>query len=209
MNTVSGSFERSREVALELLTQAKIIFRDDAEKLSFAEQIAKAANGYPGWMVLAVETIHAGQPLGDLPTSQNALAARYVSEILLQDQSSHLPPNVVRELLRWIALFQRIDLENSSLVEFLRERADISTEGQIEDCVRSLTKRRVLTVRGINKQYRLIKPDVIRDYLLKDWLVDSTGDHPRPSPVNRFPKAHAIELVGLCRRHGCKSPHRE
>ena len=178
-------FSQACQVAAALLEQTAIRDRPPEEKQKFAEQIARAADRFPGWIVLAIETLQGGDALADLPTSHEELAGRYLNEVIRQDTTSHVSAASLFEVLRWIALVQRLDLENSTLLDFLSKKASLGNVGQLEDCIRSLTARRVLSVRGIKKQYRLIKPDVIRDHILRIWLVDSTGDHPRPSAAAR------------------------
>ena len=178
-------FPEACRVAGALLDQTAIRARPTEEKQKFAEQIARAADRFPGWIILAIETLQGGDALADLPKSHEELAGRYLNEVIRQDTTSHVPAASLLEVLRWIALVQRLDTENAALLDFLSKKASLGSVGQLEDCIRSLAARRVLAVRGIKKQFRLIKPDVIRDHILRLWLVDSTGDHPRPSAAAR------------------------
>jgi hypothetical protein len=68
------------------------------------------------------------------------------------------------------------------IVGFLAKKAGFSGEAELKRALISLVKRKFAVNRGINGRLYEIKPDVINEFILSDWLTIEDGNQFRPSP---------------------------
>ena len=105
-----------------------------------------------------------------------------------QDEFSHQD---VERVLRWLALAGNINRESLGTMDLLAERAGIEDGVRLGAIVNRLIERRALIERGAYKRIVEVKPDVIRDRILIDWLTAEVGGATNP----RFPTKEARELA--------------
>jgi hypothetical protein len=135
----------------------------------WAKIIGKISNGFPIWTTVAVFLIKEGKSINDLPNDEYGLATLYVEEII-----KHMPTVLngdqlaFREFLQLLALFQPINVEtDKDLLDFIAQRINLRRKEYIQALFSNLIDRRVCKKRGRLVE---IKPDVIRDHVLYEWL---------------------------------------
>jgi hypothetical protein len=157
-----------------------------------AKQIARSFDRHPIWMALAVHLLEQDGDLSKLPTTAEDLARSYVREIA--EQASETDPKVVRDLLRWIALFRVFNRRDAALLSEVTRRLQMSEETLLAELAR-LVKRKAMRQRGAYDRLVEVKPDVIRDYILREWLVIDTGFGPTPYQRSKAASDLADELL--------------
>jgi hypothetical protein len=194
---------RVQELALHALPQndAESICNDLLQHPSFASMtleqreetarvIAKRVSPFPIWLTLAVHLLETQHNLANIPESSRELAELYLREIT--DRQSDISPRDVLQLLRWIALLGTIDRSNDTTIRFIGEGAGVEDANQVRVRMLKLVQRRALTERGAKNRLVEIKPDVLRDHILKSWLSQDLGYGDEPV----VPSSEAKALVG-------------
>ena len=144
------------------------------------EQLSIACEGYPVWIGLAVHLIREEGSTRSLPQSSKGLVDHYLREIERNHNTSLCDTRCLRSVLQWVALFKTCNSDNSILLNFIARQSGVSAE-QITGLLQNLTERQALRNWGVNKRLYAIKPDVIRDHILRRWLIDETSNSPKPS----------------------------
>lgn len=141
-----------------------------------AQQLAELFSCHPIWMTLAAHLLKKNGNLDDLPNKAAELARAYVEEIRNgvwgRDQ---LRSEKILHLLRWIALLGVVNREDDGCIELLREKSDLQSSDEVRIILKQLVEKRVLVQRGVRNRLVELKPDVLRDYLLLDWLSHDVG----------------------------------
>ncbi|MGD2085145.1 MAG: hypothetical protein PVH61_03080 [Candidatus Aminicenantes bacterium] len=152
-----------------LLKCEKLKDKKEDDLRSWAKIIGKISNGFPIWATVAIFLMEKEKSINELPNDEYGLATLYVEEII-----KHIPTELngeklaFREFLQLLALFQPINVEtDKELLDFIAQEINLRREEYIHDLFSNLIDRKVCKKRG-----RLIeiKPDVIRDHVLYDWL---------------------------------------
>lgn len=161
-----------------------------AEVLDAASKsIAKQFSGHPVWITLAVHLVESFGDWQKLPTTSQELAREYIREIV--ERQDTFPPKDVERVLRWLALAGNINRESLGTMDLLAERAGVEDGARLGAIVNRLIERRALVERGAHKRIVEVKPDVIRDRILIDWLTAEVGGATNP----RLPTKAARELA--------------
>ncbi|UCH96367.1 MAG: hypothetical protein JSV88_05810 [Candidatus Aminicenantes bacterium] len=157
-------------LSYNLLTKCEELkaVREDDLRI-WAIRIGKISNGFPIWTTIAVFLIKEGKSINDLPNDEYKLAKLYVEEII-----KYIPIELngdqltFREFLQLLALFQPINVEtDKELLDFIAQRINLQREEYIHALLSNLINRKVCKKRGRLVE---IKPDVIRDHVLYEWL---------------------------------------
>ncbi len=86
-------------------------------------------------------------------------------------------------MLRWLAIAQPINREQLGVLEYLASVVGLSDATTVGRILEDLSRRRVVTLYGINRRQVEVRPDVFRDHLLLDWLTyESSSGARKPSP---------------------------
>ena len=136
---------------------------------SWAKIIGKISNGFPIWTTVAIFLIKEGKSINDLPNDEYGLATLYVEEIIKNFSTDlNVDKLAFREFLQLLALFQPINVEtDKELLDFIAQEINLRREEYIHALFSNLINRKVCKKRGRLVE---IKPDVIRDHVLYDWL---------------------------------------
>ena len=158
------------ELAYNLLYGCDNLKKITEEQLRiWAKKIGRISNGFPMWATLAVVLIEGGRSTNDLPDDEYGLAKRYIEEIL-----RHVPRELnhneqaFKEFLELISLFQPIYFEtDQELLDFIAGRINLKSTSYLNELFNNLIERKVCKKRGRLVE---IKPDVIRDHIIYEWL---------------------------------------
>ncbi len=144
----------------------------------FLCRLAKIAAGHPVWLMLACRLIAKGRNLSELVT-MSAIASLYVNEIINEGAPDPTSKERRKNVLRWLCLLQPLNIEDTE-ADFAVEQAGISTQAFRHD-LSSFTERRAVVRSGWRQRIFELKPDVIREHILLDWLAfkDPTAVPPR------------------------------
>lgn len=144
-----------------------------------AHRIARVAQGYPMWMTIAARLRTGGAD----PPDPDALARAYVDTAL----EGIAPPGGERtqalEVLRRLALIQPVNIEAEADVAWLAEQSAAPSAPDAVGLIERLSDSELVLARG---RLRSVQPDVVRDWLLRDWLVDAKRTGGRSAAGDRL-----------------------
>src|SRR5229473_7513489 len=158
-----------------------------------ARDLASRFSRYPVWLTLAVHVLETQRDLTKVPQTAEGLADRYIEEIVgLQKQA---PREQVLALLRYVALIGTMNREDDTAVRLLGNWGGVGEETATRRTLGRLVERRALVQRGARNRLIEVKPDVMRDHLLLNWLAVNVGYGEVPFQ----PSAAAKDLVTTVR----------
>jgi hypothetical protein len=157
-----------------------------------ATELARRFGNHPVWLTFAVHQLEAHGDLHKVPEHASQLADTYLAEIIQSQDSAQ--SGTIKELLRWIALFGTLNRENTFILQVLATETRVGEIVTVLGIIHQLVQRRALTQRGASNRLVEIKPDVVRDHLLRDWLVTNVGYGDAPLR----PSAQAEALLTRC-----------
>lgn len=142
---------------------------------------------YPIWMAIAIKLLENKGNFDTMPQEVEGLAFEYLEEIIKQQQLFH--SDKILNLLRWIALFETVNREDAEVIEWIRAKVAFKNTTELQRYFDSLISRNVIFERGARNRLLKIKPDVLADYILQNWLIYKTryGDNE--------PSSEALEIV--------------
>ena len=143
---------------------------------------------YPIWMAIAIKLLESKGNLQTMPQEIEGLASDYLGEIIKQQQSLH--PEQILNLLRWTALIDTVNREDTAVIEWIRVKIGCRNSTELQQYFDSLISRQVIFVRGARNRRLKIKPDVLADYILRNWLTYSNL-----SRVDLEASSEALEIV--------------
>ena len=160
------------KLAFELLKKGNFAISTDIEMKKLSSQIAKFYDEYPIWITIAVRLLEERKSLSKIPSDQFTLAKEYLEEVILkQVRANSVEPKKLLELIRWVALFKVINTEDQTLSEFLIRKSIEKESVSLQRILIDLSTRRFLINQGLRNRMFQIKPDVMRDYVLQEWLT--------------------------------------
>lgn len=159
-----------------LLATGRLASRPEEERKRAAQDLSKRFARHPVWLTLAVQQLEERGDLTQIPVSANDLADRYLREI--EKNQDGVAPELVRGLLRWVALLRTVNRENSESIEQIAKESGVGSNTKLLEHLHSLVKRRVLVRRGARDRLFELKPDVLRDHVLLRWLSTEVGGVP-------------------------------
>ncbi len=143
---------------------------------------------YPIWMAIAIKLLEIKGNLETIPQETDGLASEYLEEIITQQQN--IPREQFLNLLRWTALFDTVNREDSVVIEWIRAKIGCRNSTELQRYFDSLIARKVIFERGSHNRLLKIKPDVLADHILRNWLT-----YRRPSELNLRISDEAQEIV--------------
>ena len=138
-----------------------------------ASELARAADDFPLWIVMAVKLLADGEPFTEFSAGRFHIADRYLQKFLEEagDQTSN--PRRFKMLLRWTALFQPVSTADDEILEFLVNETGYESKAAIIETYQDLEARRFAVAKGNQAKEVSITPNVMRQYILRDWLVSN------------------------------------
>ncbi len=156
-----------------------------------AKALAVRFDGYPIWLSLAIQLLEKDGSLASLPDNASSLCRKYLSEVLEGgDGRKELLP-----VLRWAALLGPINREDKSQLEHLGDRAGCAGVDAVEQALMRLTSARLLRKWGARDRLVDVKPDVLRDFLVRDWLCEERDYGNQPYVPSAAARALVDELT--------------
>jgi hypothetical protein len=160
--------EAARTMCRELIERSQLNSAPDHWKNNTIEVLPKLCSNYPIWIAMAVELLERGEDLDSLVTA-NGVAARY-AELALSEDAGATNPQLLA-VARAISMFAPVNCDEtaplSGALEFIGSE-DIPEPSSV---VALLVSRGLVKMHGYGQSSASIKPDVIRDYLLREWLT--------------------------------------
>jgi hypothetical protein len=148
--------------------------------------LATVCGRFPIWMTVAAKLLESRDDLRELPADGFKIAKEYVADIVRHTPPEAATPAQTLEALRWIALVQPLNRRVDDVLERFASAAGLASAAQAEDVISDLARRRAVTLFGVNKRMVEVRPDVLRDHLLIEWLTaDDAGAGRRPSAAAR------------------------
>jgi hypothetical protein len=178
-----GPLPRDASIAMctTLLSNGSLSSASPDALTRVAAELAKRFSDHPVWLALAVHVLEQAGDLGGVPDTAEDLADLYLTEIV--ESQEELDHDKLLELLRWIALLGTANIEDESTLTTMAAAADFGTATAVRAAIARLAKRRALAARGARSRLVELKPDVLRDHLLRRWLTLDVGiDHPEIVP---------------------------
>lgn len=160
----------------------------EAQRAEICEEVARRFSQHPVWLTLAIHLLETHGDLAHLPTEADGLAALYVREIV--ENPDDVSCNQILDLLRWVALIGTVRQDDEMLMRDLAEAVGFSDVIMVKKQLARLVERRALARRGAWDRLIEVKPDVLRDHLLIEWLCSDVGH----GPVRFQPSGHVESL---------------
>lgn len=170
-------------LAAELLQSLPI---SDEDRPRAEKWIAKVCGRFPIWMTVAAKLLETRTDLRELPEDNFGIAEVHVADIVRHTKPEIAAPSQVLALLRWIALAQPVNRHADGVLAYLAAATGLPSAEAVDALLTDLVRRRALTFFGVSKRMVEIRPDVLRDHLLIEWLTfEEAGVGRRPSPDAR------------------------
>ncbi len=163
--------EKAKQLALELIETSTLSSISQQQKSKIAVHLSKLGDRFPIWIAIAVNVLAKHGNLENLPNDANDIAKKYVDEVIERSISRNCTQQQLEDLIRWVAIYEEIDIEESALVSFISKQARFEEETRFLDSLNTLVKRRFLIRRGVRNRLYSIKPDVVREYVVRNWLT--------------------------------------
>ncbi|WP_141620721.1 ATP-binding protein [Myxococcus sp. AB036A] len=161
----------------ELLMSGQFGKLSDEVRRDAARELSKRFSRHPVWLTLAVQHLEDHGNLKELPATATELAEEYLREV--ERSQFDVSPDSVRNILRWVALIGTVNREDDATIKMIAEGSGIGSVLDVQQRLASLLGRRVLIERGAHNRFVELKPDVLRDHVLRRWLsAEIGGEHP-------------------------------
>jgi hypothetical protein len=142
-----------------------------------ASWLAVRFSNLPVWMTLAVRALEKKRSLAEMPDDVAGLAELYIEEIVAQDS---VDSGSLRSVLEWIALYGVVNREDDATVASIALAVGLHGADKLRSVLASTVKRGGLAQRGARGRLVEVRPDVLRDHLLRTWLTVDVGYGTRP-----------------------------
>ena len=177
------TLEKSKQLALELIATTTLSGLQQQQKENIADHLSRLGDRFPIWIALAVNVLAKHGNLSNLPRDSNDIARKYVDEVIERSISRTCTQQQLEDLLRWVAIYEELDIEEASLLSFVSKQAVFADESRLLECLNSLVTRKVVVRRGLNQRLYSIKPDVVREFVVTDWLTWSVANKTEAKPA--------------------------
>ncbi|MDB6021361.1 MAG: hypothetical protein JWQ04_1218, partial [Pedosphaera sp.] len=162
----------ARQLAQNLIAKSpSLASLSDGRKAEMALHLAKLGNQYPIWIAMAVSVLSKHGHLASLPTTVEEIAAKYLAEVIEHSSERIATKQQTQELLRWLAVYEEVNADDTATIAFITKQAGFSSEAVFDECLNSLVARKFVVRRGINGRLFAIKPDLMREFVLRTWLT--------------------------------------
>jgi hypothetical protein len=155
---------------------------DDRRRIT--HWLAEVCGRVPIWMTVAVALIERGADLVHLPRDEFEIAQGYLRNILDHTRPEIASVPQLLKVLRWVALGQPVNRQSEEQVTALAKECSLEVSA-LEGVVEDLIRRRVITSFGVRQRMIELRPDVMRDHILIDWLTVESGGTRQPSAAAR------------------------
>ncbi|MEA5553853.1 ATP-binding protein [Anabaena cylindrica UHCC 0172] len=173
-----SALEKSEAVTFcqELLESGSLQTQTADWKTQAATWIAQHYD-YPIWMAIAIKLLESKGNLETMPQEVKGLASEYLEKIITQKQN--IPQEQIKNLLHWIALFNTINRKDTAVMDWIKTKVGCRNSTELKKLLDKLIDCNVIFERGAYNRLLKIKPDVLADYILQDWLIYQTrrGDN--------------------------------
>jgi hypothetical protein len=157
----------------------------DEDRRRITHWLAEVCGRVPIWMTVAVSLLESGADLlRQLPRDQFEIAQRYLRDILDHTRPEIADPQQLLRFLRWVAVAQPVNRHSEAEMTALATACALDAAA-VEKLVEDLLRRRVISAFGIRQRMIELRPDVMRDHLLVDWLTIESGGVRQPSAEAR------------------------
>jgi hypothetical protein len=163
------------EMCRKLLDTGKLADAPEGWRQETARTLARRFDGYPIWLTLAVHLLEEEGSLAKLPATAKELCGLYLNEALKVGQADEK----LLQLARWVALLGPINREDETELEHLGARVGNAPARDVREALQRLTSARLLRKWGSRDRLVDVKPDVLRDFILRDWFCEARdyGEH--------------------------------
>lgn len=165
------TLEKSKHLALELIAASALTGLQQQQKEDIADHLSRLGDRFPIWIAMAVNVLAKHGNLTNLPRDANDIAKKYVDEVIERGVSRTCTQQQLQDLLRWLAIYEELDIEEAQLVSFVSKRAGFADESRFLESLNSLVTRKFVVRRGVNQRLYSIKPEVVREFVVRDWLT--------------------------------------
>ena len=163
-------------MCVELLQSGSAEHFTDARRAEVAGHLAERFHATPVWITLAIYLLDKGGDLADLPTTAQTIAGRYLGEVYASQPG--VDPDAVRAVIRWAALLGVINRQEQAALKSIGAQIGIGDPDDVLGLLAGLVRSRALVERGANNRLVELKPDVLRDHVLQEWLTVKVSDEP-------------------------------
>lgn len=161
--------ESSVEMCEGLLRSGNLGAETDSWIEHASKQIAQNFSSHPIWISVAVSVLERDGNLARLPKATSGLMELYYEELVIG-----LSLEVV-DLINYVALIGVVNSDQNDAIELICKETGVSEE-ELYINMSTLVKRGLIVRRGANQRLYEIKPDVVRDFIVRRWLIRSEGE---------------------------------
>lgn len=126
----------------DLLRTGKFGTQPEERRRDAARSLSRRFSRHPIWLTLAVQLLEERGDLTKVPATAKDLANEYLAEIEHSQQES--PPEMVREILRWVALIGAVNREDDATVKLIGDATGAGGLTDVRRKLASLVSRRAL-----------------------------------------------------------------
>jgi len=154
-----------------LIEAGDLSSESESFKKSAASFISKNFEGFPIWINLAVSILEKHKNLSKVPENAAGLCDYYLNEIFSEQDS--YDQGDIKNTISIISLLYAFNKTDVTHLERIQQELSFNDLDKLESMLADLVKRKVLVERGAYSRFLLVKPDVIRDHLVRQWLLSS------------------------------------
>ena len=177
------SREYSKILAMDLINSSSLSSRLQDQKENIANRLSQLGDRYPIWIAMAVNVLAKHNDISFLPMDANDIANKYLNEVVEHGTTHASSARQIMEALHWLAIYEEIDIEDLPLSNFLSSQAGFADATDFLECLNSLVRRKFVIRRGVNQRLYSIKPDVMREHIVRNWLVATFDGPAEPTPA--------------------------
>jgi hypothetical protein len=172
-------------IARQLIENGPLASLPKEEKDRASSALAATGDRFPVWIVMAVSVLEKDRTLAQLPNNSAGLAAKYVQEVVEFSPPELADQKQINTLIRWLSAYGEINIEDTNVLAFLGQETGLSTEAAVQECLNSLVQRKFVVRRGVGGRLYSIRPDVVREFVVRAWLTQKTGGNFEATPAAR------------------------
>ncbi len=139
----------------------------------YIENLIQYTSGNPTWICIALNNIKKN-PKNALVHNIDDIAKHYIDE-LITGMGDFCSKECIEKIFFYLALFRRVNVDDKAIRDFFHNAVALDDTQDIILILEKLKARRFLINYGYNKRFYAIKPDLIRDYILKNKLLSNSN----------------------------------
>jgi hypothetical protein len=168
------SQEGAKIVAMHLIETGPLQDLNKERKEQAAAELSSVGSRYPVWIVMAVRVLEKDRNLKNLPMSAHDIAKKYVDEVIEYFPTRLATQEQIQTAIRWLAIYGELNTDEALPLTFIAKQCGFSDEARLHECLNTLVDRRFVVRRGVGGRLYSIRPDVVREFVVRDWLVHRT-----------------------------------